>query len=68
MKRREILQASFSVEDEYESRLFSHATKTGNVSAYLKRLILFDMEGRRESTLTLHEVEIVEEEDVSSFL
>ena len=68
MKRREILQASFNVEDEYENRLFAHASKNGNISAYLKRLILFDMEGRRESTLALHEVEIVEEEDVSSFL
>jgi len=66
MKRREILQASFNVDDEYENRLLAHAMTKGNISKYLKRLILYDLEGRRESTLALHEVDVAEE-DVSSF-
>lgn len=69
MKRKEILQASFNVDDEYENRLLSYAMTNGNISKYLKRLILFDLEGRRESTLTMHQVEVAtEDEDISSFL
>lgn len=68
MKKREILRASFNLEDQHEKKLFDHASKNSNVSAYLKRLIFLDMVVKGESLIEPQEViKEQEEEDMSSF-
>lgn len=70
MMSREVLRTSLNLEDEHELKLFNHAAKNKNVSAYLKRLILSDMEGKRESVVSAYEVveEKEEKDDMSSFV
>lgn len=70
MKDRVILRASLNLEDEHEKRLHDHATKNKNVSAYLKRLMTADMEGKSETVSSVHieEVEDKEDDDLSSFV
>lgn len=69
MKNRVIVQASFNVNDEDEKGLYDFVNAKKNVSKYIKRLIWLDKQGIRESTVALHEVEVVEEEeDMTGFI
>lgn len=69
MKKRDILRASFNLEDQHEKKLFDHASKNSNVSAYLKRLIFLDMVGKGEPVIEpQEEIQKDEEEDLSTFV
>lgn len=69
MKKREILRASFNLDDEHELELYNHASKNSNVSAYLKRLIFLDMVGRGESLVEPQDdIQTVEEDDMGTFI
>lgn len=68
MKKREILRASFNLDDEHELELYNHASKNSNVSAFLKRLIFLDMVGRGEPfTEPQDDIQEVVEDDMSTF-
>lgn len=47
MKKRKVLQSSFSLEDKFESDLLEFALAQGDSSKYIKRLIYVDKEGFR---------------------
>lgn len=70
MKDRVILRTSLNLEDEHENRLYNHAMKNKNVSAYLKRLMTADMEGKGEyipSPQIEEEIE-AEDDDIGTFV
>jgi len=68
MKTREILRASFNLEDEHENKLYNHAIQHKNVSAFLKRLINAHMETSQGGIIVdFHEVIEDGDDDMSSF-
>ncbi len=60
MKKRKVLQASFNLEDTFESELLTYALTQGDVSKYIKRLIYVDKEGFRKDSGKPAEVQTVE--------
>jgi hypothetical protein len=55
------ISISIDLTDEFESELLKYVESKGNKSRYIKRLIHADQLGRKEMTITTHE--IVEEDN-----